>query len=100
MTMSDIPCGSCLHRPCRLEALLGQKLPAYPCEEAAVMVLQERVSEAQRMAMRELKESGGAAVLGGAVKKKKRLKRAEGDEQDIDEVVRDAIKRTKKKRRK
>ncbi len=46
----------------RLEALLGTKLPAYPCEESTVLLFLERVSEAQRLATRELKElqaSGG-----------------------------------------
>ncbi|CAN0334036.1 unnamed protein product [Discosporangium mesarthrocarpum] len=41
----------------RMEALIGQKLPAYPCEEETVLVLLERVSEAQRMAARELRET-------------------------------------------
>jgi ATP-dependent RNA helicase DDX47/RRP3 len=41
----------------RMEALIGRKLAAYPCEEEAVLVLLERVSEAQRMAARELREA-------------------------------------------
>ena len=40
----------------RLEGLLGQKLPEYKCEEETVLVLLERVCEAQRLATRELKE--------------------------------------------
>eukprot|EP00981_Chlorochromonas_danica_P009998 scaffold2922_cov278-Ochromonas_danica.AAC.2 len=58
----------------RLEALLEQKLPAYPAEEEAVLVLLERVNEAQRMACKELKErettKGGGK--GGKGKKRKR----------------------------
>ena len=40
----------------RLEGLIGQKLPEYPAEESTVLVLLERVNEAQRMAARELRE--------------------------------------------
>ncbi|DBA04764.1 TPA: hypothetical protein N0F65_004401 [Lagenidium giganteum] len=40
----------------RIEHLLGQKLDAYPCEEDTVLVMSERVSEAQRMATIELKD--------------------------------------------
>lgn len=46
----------------RLELLLGKKLPAYPVpDEATVLVLLERVSEAQRLATRELKEQLASA---------------------------------------
>lgn len=40
----------------RIEGLLGTKLPAYNLEEETVLVLLERVSEAQRLATRELQE--------------------------------------------
>lgn len=40
-----------------MEALIGQKLPPYTCEEETVLVLQERVGEAQRMAAREMRET-------------------------------------------
>jgi ATP-dependent RNA helicase DDX47/RRP3 len=40
----------------RIEGLLGQKLPEYKLEEDTVLVLLERVCEAQRLATRELKE--------------------------------------------
>jgi len=40
----------------RIEALLGKKLPLYPTEENEVMLLSERVMEANRMAKVELKE--------------------------------------------
>lgn len=39
-----------------MEALIGQKLPPYTCDEETVLVLQERVGEAQRMAAREMRE--------------------------------------------
>jgi ATP-dependent RNA helicase DDX47/RRP3 len=40
----------------RLEALLGTKLPAYEVAESTVLLFLERVSEAQRLATREMKE--------------------------------------------
>jgi len=56
----------------RIEALLGKKLPLYPTEENEVMLLSERVMEANRMAKVELKEmedkrkSGKKRKQGGA----------------------------------
>jgi ATP-dependent RNA helicase DDX47/RRP3 len=41
----------------RIESLLGAKLPAFPADEETVLVLAERVSEAQRLATLELKEN-------------------------------------------
>lgn len=40
----------------RLETLLKMKLPQFPCDESTVLVLLERVSEAQRIASREFRE--------------------------------------------
>ncbi|XP_060705269.1 probable ATP-dependent RNA helicase DDX47 [Hemiscyllium ocellatum] len=42
----------------RIEHLIGKKLPAFPTEEEEVMLLVERVSEAQRFARMELREQG------------------------------------------
>lgn len=39
----------------RIEHLLGEKMPQYPCEENNVMLLMERVNEAQRIAAMELR---------------------------------------------
>eukprot|EP00898_Chlorokybus_atmophyticus_P000148 jgi/Chlat1/1133/Chrsp111S01608 len=41
----------------RIEHLIGRKLDAYPAEEEAVLLLLERVSDAQRLAALQLKES-------------------------------------------
>lgn len=49
----------------RLEALLGKKLPEYKTDEETVLVLLERVSEAQKLATRELKEQLAARKGGG-----------------------------------
>ena len=40
----------------RLEQVIKQKLPEFPCDEETVLVLLERVNEAQRLATRELRE--------------------------------------------
>lgn len=67
----------------RLEALIGQKLPKYPADEETVLVLLERVNEAQRIAQRELKE-----ILAQDPRSKKRRRDADdadGDDGDITE---------------
>jgi ATP-dependent RNA helicase DDX47/RRP3 len=40
----------------RIEALLGKTLPAFPAEQDTVLMLLQRVQEAQRIAIRELKD--------------------------------------------
>ena len=65
----------------RIEGLLGKKLPAYPvAEEETVLVLLERVSEAQRLAKRELNEQLSARGAKGTGRRKNRGYR--GDEED------------------
>ena len=59
----------------RLETLLGTKLPEYKTDEETVLVLLERVSEAQRLATRELKEQLAARGSGG-----RRKRRGTGEE--------------------
>ncbi|XP_053299664.1 probable ATP-dependent RNA helicase DDX47 [Pleuronectes platessa] len=60
----------------RIETLIGKKLPAFPTQEDEVMMLVERVSEAQRFARLEMKEQG---------EKRKRPKRGDGDEDDTEQ---------------
>ncbi|KAI8579375.1 hypothetical protein K450DRAFT_242948 [Umbelopsis ramanniana AG] len=66
----------------RVEKDLGRKLDQYPLEKDEVMMLQERVNEAQRIATIELKEKGGDSKSG---------KRGRGgnddDDQDRDDDV-------------
>lgn len=62
----------------RLEFLLGTKLPAFPADEETVLVMLERVLEAQRIAARELRESQNAK--GG--KRGRKGKRALLDEEE------------------
>lgn len=54
----------------RIEAMLGRKLPAYEVPREEVLLLAERVMEAQRVASMDLKERD---VGGGNGKKNKRL---------------------------
>ncbi|GMI28941.1 hypothetical protein TrCOL_g12314 [Triparma columacea] len=56
----------------RLEALLGTKLPAFEVEETTALVFLERVSEAQRLATREMKELAAASSSKGRGGKKRR----------------------------
>lgn len=72
----------------RLEALLGKKLPEYKLDEETVLILHERVSEAQRMATRELKEQLAATSKG----RKRRRGKEDGDE-DLQEVIQDELRK-------
>ncbi|KAL7446918.1 hypothetical protein ACHAXM_011700 [Skeletonema potamos] len=61
----------------RLEHLLGQRLPEYKLAEEEVLMLLERVNEAQRLATRELKEQ--LATRDGNGKRRKGGKYEGGD---------------------
>ena len=60
----------------KIERLIGKKLDAYPCQEEAVLLLNERVNEAQRVAANQMRE---ADQRGGG---KKRNRDGDGDEED------------------
>nr|CAD7448910.1 unnamed protein product [Timema bartmani] len=79
----------------RIEHLIGKKLPLYVTQEAEVMILQERVAEAQRIAKTEMKD--------GSEKKQGHGKRKGGvlDDDDMEEApgVRKRLKGKKKKHR-
>merc|ERR1712232_340239 len=62
----------------RLEVLLGKKLPEYKLDEEIVLILHERVSDAQRLATRELKEQ-----LANGIDRRRRKK---GSNKDIDDA--------------
>jgi ATP-dependent RNA helicase DDX47/RRP3 len=66
----------------RLEGLLGKKLPEYKLDEETVLVLLERVSEAQRLATRELKEQLAASKGNGGRRKRRGLKGGDDDGDD------------------
>ncbi|XP_061740282.1 probable ATP-dependent RNA helicase DDX47 [Nerophis ophidion] len=68
----------------RIETLIGKKLPAFPTHEEEVMMLVERVSEAQRFARMEMKEQGD--------NKKKRPRDADDDDTEQASGVRKKVK--------
>ena len=68
----------------RLETLLGTKLPEYKTDEETVLVLAERVSEAQRLATRELKEQLSARDTGG---RRKRRGTGENKSEEIEGLI-------------
>ncbi|KAL1925144.1 uncharacterized protein VTP21DRAFT_27 [Calcarisporiella thermophila] len=63
----------------RIEQVIGKKLDEYPVDNEAAMLLQERVSEAQRIAAMELKEQGGVG------RKSKRVRSEGNDDDDKDD---------------
>jgi ATP-dependent RNA helicase DDX47/RRP3 len=71
----------------RLEALLGKKLPELKLDEETVLVLLERVNEAQRLATRELKEQlsarGGQKGGGG----RRRPRGTGGDDEGMEQML-------------
>jgi superfamily II DNA/RNA helicase len=80
----------------RIEALLGKKLPEYStADEETVLVLLERVNEAQRLATRELKEQlaaaasrgGGRASAGGQRKRRIGDGGSGGDDKGLESML-------------
>ncbi|XP_075039009.1 putative ATP-dependent RNA helicase DDX47 [Mixophyes fleayi] len=67
----------------RIEHLIGKKLPAFPVQEEEVMMLNERVAEAQRFARIELREHGE--------KKKKRPREEAADDAEGSSGVRKKV---------
>ncbi|KAH0542674.1 ribosomal RNA processing protein [Glutinoglossum americanum] len=68
----------------RVEAALGKKLPEYEVVKEEAMVLSERVGEAQRGAVREMKELHEKRGGKGAVLKGRRGKGGKRDRDDMD----------------
>jgi len=77
----------------RIEKVIGKKLESFPTSKEEVMLLKERVDEAGRLAVNELKEE--AKSSGG---KKRRRDRGGGrdDKDQDDDVVEAGMPRTKK----
>ncbi|XP_036155488.1 probable ATP-dependent RNA helicase DDX47 isoform X2 [Myotis myotis] len=77
----------------RIEHLIGKKLPVFPTQDDEVMMLTERVTEAQRFARMELREHG---------EKKKRTRDDAGDNDDTEGAmgVRNKVAGGKMKKRK
>ena len=75
----------------RLEHLLGQRLPEYKLAEEEVLLLLERVNEAQRLATRELKEQ--IATRDGNRKSRKKGGRDADGDGDGESQMRNEMKR-------
>ncbi|TKA77681.1 ATP-dependent rRNA helicase RRP3, partial [Cryomyces minteri] len=69
----------------RIEAALGKKLAEYEVVKDEAMVLSERVAEAQRVAVREMKDLHEKRGSKGATLKGRRGKKGGRDEMDRDE---------------
>lgn len=78
----------------RLEALLGKKLPEYKLDEETVLVLLERVNEAQRLATRELKEQLAARKSSGRRKHRQTEDDVDcGEEEGLQSIIQKQLKK-------
>jgi ATP-dependent RNA helicase DDX47/RRP3 len=75
----------------RVESLLGKKLPEYKTDEGTVLVLLERVSEAQRLATRELKEQ--LASKAKSAGRRHRVRKGGDDDGDTEQALKKQLKR-------
>lgn len=75
----------------RLEGLLGTKLSEHKLDEETVLVLLERVNEAQRLATRELKEQ--LAASNGSGRRKRKAGMGENEEDGLEGVLQKEIKK-------
>mmetsp|Transcript_40710 Transcript_40710/g.69514 ORF Transcript_40710/g.69514 Transcript_40710/m.69514 type:complete len:541 (+) Transcript_40710:157-1779(+) len=76
----------------RLEHLLGQRLPEYKLAEEEVLLLLERVNEAQRLATREVKEQLSTREGNRKSRNKKSKYNDEDGDGDGEAVMRDQMK--------
>jgi ATP-dependent RNA helicase DDX47/RRP3 len=76
----------------RLEGLLGTKLNEHKLDEETVLVLLERVNEAQRLATRELKEQL-AALKGGSGRFKRKGGMGDTEEDGLEDVLKNEVKK-------
>ncbi|KAI2508578.1 DEAD box helicase-like protein [Fragilaria crotonensis] len=77
----------------RLEGLLGKKLPELKLDEETVLVLLERVSEAQRLATRELKEQLAAMGNKGGGRRKRGTEDDGGEGDEMEKLVQRELKK-------
>ncbi|KAG8711263.1 ribosomal RNA processing protein [Ceratobasidium sp. 395] len=71
----------------RIEGVIGKKMMDYGVDKAEVMLLKERVGEAQRLAIQELKEAGGAAGTRGGRKRHREKEEGGRDRMDRDDDI-------------
>jgi ATP-dependent RNA helicase DDX47/RRP3 len=79
----------------RIEGVIGMKMMEFVVDKESVMLLKERVGEAQRMAVHELKESKFAS--GGRGKKRGREEGGRDEMDRDDDVVEAGMPSSKKK---
>jgi len=68
----------------RVEAVIGKKMELWPTDEEEIALLRERVEEASRVAVNELKDQGGKGAYG---KKRRRDDGGGQDDKDRDDDV-------------
>ena len=79
----------------RIESVLGKKLELWPTDKEEIALLKERVEDACRIAVNELKDQGG----GSGTRKRRREDRGKEDNDRDDDVVEAGIPRQRKGRR-
>lgn len=78
----------------RIETTIGKKMELWPTDAEEIALLRERVDEAGRVAVNELKEQAGQR---GHVRKRRRNEEGGADNRDRDDDVVEAGMPTKKK---
>ncbi|WFD21392.1 RNA helicase [Malassezia equina] len=83
----------------RIEAAIGKKLEEFPGakDREMVMLLSERVGEAQRAAIREIQEKGLGGASGAGRRKRKQAQQLEDERDRDDDVVEAGAYRSKAK---
>ncbi|KAG6845700.1 ribosomal RNA processing protein [Tephrocybe sp. NHM501043] len=72
----------------RIEAVIGKKMELWPTDTEEIALLKERVNEASRLAVAEMKEQGTTKGAGGGGSRKRRREEGGGrDDRDRDDDV-------------
>lgn len=71
----------------RIEQLVGKKLPDFPVDKEAVGMLHERVQEAQRLAIQQMKEEDSSKTKGSAGGKRSRARPSGGADDERHEFA-------------
>jgi ATP-dependent RNA helicase DDX47/RRP3 len=82
----------------RIEHLIGKQLPIYKTEDTEVMLLQERVAEAQRLSKIQMKEMDDKKKKHGAGNKRKNDSDGEDENAQLDTEESAGIKKRMKKK--
>ncbi len=70
----------------RIEQVIGKKMDLWPSEPEEIALLKERVNDASRLAVTELKDQDGKARDGGRKRKHGNERRGDDNDRDDDEV--------------